>query len=48
MCWISSMINDKFQLRLKVTRTNEEHTEMLQTEYSKPLQVPSVAARLIG
>ena len=32
----------------KVTRTNIEDIGMLQPKYHKPLQVPSVAARLIG
>ena len=42
------MENDKFRWRLKVTTTRIEDTGTLQLEYREPLQVPSVAARLIG
>ena len=40
--------NDRFGSRFKVTRTNIKDTELLQPEEHQPLQVPSVAARLIG
>ena len=48
MSYNSLMKNDNLRSRLKLTRGNIKDTEMLQPEYSKPLQVPTVAARLIG
>ena len=48
MCWNNSMKMDGINWRLKITRTCIKDTGMLQPEYHKPLQVPSVPARLIG
>ena len=43
-----SLANDKLRLGLRLTGTSIRDTWMFQREFSKPLQVTSVAARLIG